>query len=420
MKLSLVQEAQAASAVLVCDGAGQIKRLVRDTIGLEEILVEGRLLQDVVGVGSAAQARAFIEALRLGEPIEEWQLEVPIFARRVSLSFVGCAVRFNHLLLIASHSRSGLIRTCEELLECDGSQECPESALNQFLAALRSDPAARPKASDNNARLYGELDTMQRELSVRSAELSRAADQRNRLYAAVAHDLRSPLAAVNGYANLMLEDSDGAMRYEARESISRIKASSEFAIDLIDSLLDPSTIESGRLELKKRPVCLSEIVSGTLAANEFFARQRKVRLNATLPEDLHPARVDPGRIAQVLNHLVANAIKFSPCGASVRVSLEQLGADAKIRIVDEGPGISRARLSRILTSPQIQRVGAQPPKPIGIGLAICRKVIAAHGGRFEVESEPGIGSTFTLILPLGQPHRPLAEHPSSQSPHQEN
>jgi len=416
MKLSLVQEAQAASAVLICDGAGQIKRVLRDTIGLEEILIEGRLLQDVIGVGSAAKARAFIEALRLGEPIEEWQLEMPIFARRVSLSFVGCAVRFNHLLLVASHSRSGLIRTCEELLECDGSSECPESALNQFLAALRSEPLPRPKPFDNNAKLYGELDTMQRELSVRSAELSRAADQRNRLYAAVAHDLRSPLAAVNGYASLMLEDGDGAMRPEACESLSRIKASSEFAIDLIDSLLDPSAIESGRLELKKRAVCLSEVVSGTLATNELFARQRNVHLSATLPGDLHPARVDPGRIAQVLNHLVANAIKFSPSGASVSVSLEQSGANATLRIVDQGPGMTRARLSRILTSPQIQRVGAQPPKPIGIGLAICRKVVAAHGGRFEVDSEPGVGSTFTIVLPLSQ-HHPRLEHPTTPAAH---
>ncbi|HUA35527.1 MAG TPA: HAMP domain-containing sensor histidine kinase [Candidatus Binataceae bacterium] len=416
MKLSLVQEAQAASAVLICDGAGQIKRVLRDTIGLEEILIEGRLLQDIIGVGSAAKARAFIEALRLGEPIEEWQLEMPIFARRVSLSFVGCAVRFNHLLLVASHSRSGLIRTCEELLECDGSSECPESALNQFLAALRSEPLPRPQPFDNNAKLYGELDTMQRELSVRSAELSRAADQRNRLYAAVAHDLRSPLAAVNGYASLMLEDGDGAMRPEACESLSRIKASSEFAIDLIDSLLDPSAIESGRLELKKRAVCLSEVVSGTLATNELFARQRNVHLSATLPGDLHPARVDPGRIAQVLNHLVANAIKFSPSGASVSVSLEQSGANATLRIVDQGPGMTRARLSRILTSPQIQRVGAQPPKPIGIGLAICRKVVAAHGGRFEVDSEPGVGSTFTIVLPLSQ-HHPRLEHPTTPAAH---
>jgi len=417
MELTLVQQAQAASAVLICDGAGQIKRVLRDTIGLEEVLVEGRLLQNVIGVGSAAKARAFIEAVRLGEPIEEWQLEVPIFARRVSLSMVGCAVRFNHLLLIASHSRSGLIRTCEELLECDESSECPESALNQFLAALRSDPCGRPKPFDNNAKLYGELDTMQRELSVRSAELSRAADERNRLYAAVAHDLRSPLAAVNGYANLMLEDGDGEMRPEARESLSRIKASSEFAIDLIDSLLDPATIESGRLELKKRAVCLSEVVSGTLATNELFARRRNVHLTAALHDDSQPARVDPGRIAQVLNHLVANAIKFSPSGANVSVSLEHAASDATIRIVDEGPGMSRARLSRILTSPQIQRVGAIPPKPIGIGLAICRKVIAAHGGRFEVESEPGIGSTFTIVLPTGDPHRPHTEFPDARAAH---
>jgi signal transduction histidine kinase len=416
MRLTLVQEAQAASVVMICDGRGQIRRVIRDTIGLDEIFAERKTLQELTEPGGAARARAFVEATRLGEPIEEWPLEVTIFARRVTLCFVGCAVRFNHLLVIAADSRSALIRTCEESLECDPSPELPESAINQFLAALRSEPRPARDSFEHNARLYGELDTMQRELNLRSSELSRAAEERNRLYAAVAHDLRSPLAAVNGYAGLMLDDDADAMQPEARESLLRIKASSESAIDLIDSLLDPSTIDGGRLELKKRMVKLSEVISGVIAVNQFFAQRRNVRLDTSFNEGLLPIAVDSGRIAQVLNHLVANAIKFSPTGGIVNVGLEQSPLQATIRVADHGPGFSRARLTRIFSIPHVHNVLASRAKPIGVGLAICRKVISAHGGRLEVASDQNRGTTFTVVIPVRQTAQSRGVAPSHHAP----
>jgi signal transduction histidine kinase len=404
MRLTLVQEAQAASIVLICQGDGLIKRIVRDTIGLDEIVTTGKHFTQVMEPGSTGRARAFIESLRLCEPIEEWQLNVRVFARNVTLSFVGCAVRFNHILVMGANSRSGLIRSCEERLECDYDAEFPESALNQFLASLRSDPPPAPKSFDNNAKLYNELETMQRELNLRSMELSRAAEERNRLYAMVAHDLRSPLAAIDGYADLMLDGDDIDLKPDIRESLHRIKTSGGFAINLIDSMLDPSAIESGRLQLKKSPIKLSGVICDALKINEIFARRRNVRLDAALADELNTACVDPARIAQVINHLIGNAIKYSPEGGVVCVSLAQSTSTATVSVRDQGPGISRARLARMLATGALQEVGAaKPPKPIGIGLALCRKVVNAHGGQLEVESEPGHGATFSVVLPLAQP-----------------
>ena len=106
-------------------------------------------------VYTAADLEGWDPATRLGEPIEEWQLEVPIFARRVTLSFVGCAVRFNHLVMIGSDASAGLIRACEEPLD-HGADEIPAFAVQQFLAALRSESSS-PKR-DRETRLYRELE----------------------------------------------------------------------------------------------------------------------------------------------------------------------------------------------------------------------------------------------------------------------
>lgn len=400
MRLTLVQEAQAACVVLVCECSGQVSRIIRDTIGLEEIFIDGKCFEQVMEPGSVVPARTFIEALRLGEPIEEYRLNVRVFARNVSLSFVGCAVRFNHLLIIGSNTRAGLIRCCEELLDCDSNAEFPASALNQFLSALRCEPTSTPPLFDRNAKLYGELETMQRELNLRSKELSRAAAERNRLYAMVAHDLRSPLAAIDGYAELMLDDSEIELDADARESLHRIKASGEFAIDLIDTMLSPSAIESGHLELKQRPIRLSEVISGALALSEVFARRHHVRLEAALPDGLRTVRADPVRIAQVVNHLLANAIKHSPIGGIVKVELEQSASQATIRFSDQRRGASRSSTDALPAARTLQAVGRR--KPSNIGLALCRKVICAHGGHLEIDSERVHGSTVSVVLPLSQ------------------
>ncbi len=147
---------------------------------------------------SLSRAHAFVEAMRSAEPIEMWELEVNVAGHSMELVFVGCAVRFNHLVVIASDSRAGRIRACEELLEHE-EEEIPASALHQFLASLRAQQPP-PNYHDRETRLYGELESMERGLKMRGAELRRTIEVRDRLYGAVAHELRSPLTTILGYA----------------------------------------------------------------------------------------------------------------------------------------------------------------------------------------------------------------------------
>jgi signal transduction histidine kinase len=260
MRLTLVQEPRAAAIVIICDGSGIIRRIIRDSLGLSHLFCSGREFAAAIEPQSLSHVHAFIEATRLAEPIEVWELDINIAGHARELCFVGCAVRFNHLVIIGADSRAGLIRACEELRNHE-EDEIPLSALQQFLAALRSEPV--PRNRDRETRLYGELESMERELKNRGAELKHALEERNRLYGAVAHDLRSPLSAILGYTELLLDDEGEKLRPEVRESLRRIQVSSGDAVKMIDTLIAEAKADAGRLDLKKSPAHVRALASVT-------------------------------------------------------------------------------------------------------------------------------------------------------------
>jgi hypothetical protein len=222
MRLTLVQEPRAAAITIICDGAGTVRRFICDSLGPEHRVRPGGEFAAAVEPQSLSRARAFIEATRLAEPIESWELEVKVAGRASKMCFVGCAVRFNHLVIIGSDSRAGLIRACEELLEHE-EDEIPASALQQFLAALRSEQPARSD-HDRETRFYGELESMERELKMRGAELRRTIEERNRLYGAVAHDLRSPRSSATPSCSSTTTNNQLRPEVANRSNVSRPRA----------------------------------------------------------------------------------------------------------------------------------------------------------------------------------------------------
>jgi hypothetical protein len=142
MRLTLVQEPRAAAIVMVCDGAGIVRNIMRDLFSLEHLFAPGDAFAAAVEPQSSSPAHAFIAAVRLAEAIELWEFEVRGVGHSSDACFVGCAVRFNHLVIIGSDSCAGLIRAREELLEHE-EDEIPASALHQVLAALRGEQPAR-------------------------------------------------------------------------------------------------------------------------------------------------------------------------------------------------------------------------------------------------------------------------------------
>jgi signal transduction histidine kinase len=225
---------------------------------------------------------------------------------------------------------------------------------------------------------------------VRTADRDRAA-----FLAAVSHELRSPLNAILGFADILMAEVDGPLSPEAREEVEQILGSGRHLLDLINDILELSALESGQLKLSRTRVDLVAIAAEVVreAAGLVGARPVAVRMEG---EGSVYARADPKRVRQVVTNLVGNAIKFTQAGEVV-VGYE--GRFARLSVRDTGPGISPQQRALLFQEYKQTKEERARRRGTGLGLAISRRLALMHGGTIQVESELGRGSTFKVLLP---------------------
>ncbi|HEX8203546.1 MAG TPA: hybrid sensor histidine kinase/response regulator, partial [Isosphaeraceae bacterium] len=250
-------------------------------------------------------------------------------------------------------------------------------------------------------RLNNDLGAAQRELARKNAELERLNAQKNQFLGMAAHDLRNPLGVILNYSDFLLDDPGAAFSTEQRAFLEIIRSSSDFMLRLVNDLLDVSLIEAGRLELDRKPVDLGRLTARAVGLNRLLAERKSILLSLSDAEDGPTLALDAGKIEQVLNNLITNAIKFSHAGTTVSVSVRRRGGAAEVAVADEGQGIPAAERERLFRP--FGRTSVQPTageQSTGLGLSICRRIVEGHGGRIWAESQEGRGSTFTFALPL--------------------
>ena len=217
--------------------------------------------------------------------------------------------------------------------------------------------------------------------------------------AMVSHELRAPLSSIKGSAATLVE-SGPALDPAATAQFHRIiERQADQMQELITDLLDVARIESGELVIAPEPVELSELVDA--ARNTLLSGSLQNEVRIELPPDLPRVMADKRRVTQVLLNLLSNAARHSPHGAPISLSASQVGVEVEVRIADSGAGISAERLPLLFRkfSRRPVEAGAEPPDS-GLGLAICKGIVEAHGGRIRAESEGlGRGSQFTFTLP---------------------
>lgn len=252
----------------------------------------------------------------------------------------------------------------------------------------------------SNAALEGtneRLQTLNDQLNAAMDELRRLEQQRADFLNMISHDLRIPLTAIQGYAEFLEEGVGGPLSPQQVDYLRGMTGAIESMTRLLDQLLDFARMEAGHLKLDCQLIDLAELVSESVAPLRVLAERKQQVLI------LHPATspalvlADPERIQQVLVNLVSNAVKYTQEHGHIEVAIE--GDPERVRVVvkDDGPGIApedRAHLFQRFFRAQATR--AQPGT--GLGLAIAQGIIEAHGGRIDVESEPGHGSTFWFEL----------------------
>jgi two-component system phosphate regulon sensor histidine kinase PhoR len=229
-------------------------------------------------------------------------------------------------------------------------------------------------------------------------ELKSLQTMRREFVGNISHELRTPLAGIKAIVETL---QDGAVddKKAARDFLARVDSEVDRMMQMVTELAELSRIESGRGNLKPETVNLNSLIEEVIASFKPQADRKSVALSAKLFTDLPLIRVDKDRIYQVITNLVHNAIKFTHSGGSVLISTEVSENSVLVKVSDTGIGISREDLARIFER-FYKADKARSGEGAGLGLAIAKHVVQAHGGNIWVESEEGKGSTFFFNLPL--------------------
>lgn len=249
--------------------------------------------------------------------------------------------------------------------------------------------------------LYFFVWRLMNELQSRNRELHSMNEQRNKFLGIAAHDLRNPLAIIKGYLFLLRGGILGPINEQQHHVIGRMEKNSQSMFSLVEDLLDVSTIEAGKLDLQRRPVDLKEFLEEVRAQSEILARGKQIGVRLRIETDLPPVELDPDRIAQVLNNLVTNALKYSFPDTEIEIAARADDGWVVVSVSDQGQGIPTEEIPDLFGD--FVRTSVRPTggeKSTGLGLAIVKRIVEAHGGKVWAESNHQKGSTFYFTLPF--------------------
>ena len=223
----------------------------------------------------------------------------------------------------------------------------------------------------------------------------------------MSHELRTPLNAVSGFAQILQQRYYGDLNDKQAEYVADIRKSGDLLLELIDDVLDLSKIEAGKMDMDEQPMVLGEAIGEAVRFVKERARDGGLRLSIDAGDGLPRLLADRRRVKQILLNLLSNAIKFTNQGGRVTVTAGR-GDDGglALSVADTGIGMDPAEIPKALSMfGQIESFVSKRHPGSGLGLALCRSLARLHGADLRIESEPGVGTTVTVIFP---PERTLA------------
>ncbi len=301
-----------------------------------------------------------------------------------------------------------LVRTHQVLLGAAGGAVIIGLALGIFLARTLTRPvreltaATRAMASGElkqrvPVRSQDELGELAASFNQMSADLARANEHRRQMTADIAHDLRTPLTVITGYIEALrdgvLKPSSGRFEviYDEAQHLNR----------LVEDLRTLSLADAGELTLQRLKMSPRPLLERTAAAYGHLAEQQTIALEVETDPKLPEVHVDPERMAQVLGNLVSNGLRHTPAGGQITLAARHRGREVELVVRDNGEGIAPEVLPRIFDRfYRGDRSRQQRDGESGLGLAIARSIVEAHGGTIAAASERGGGTTFTIVLPV--------------------
>ena len=227
--------------------------------------------------------------------------------------------------------------------------------------------------------------------------LRRLDEMKSSLLSVVSHELKTPLTSIRMAVHLLLEERVGPLTSKQTELVMAAREDSDRLGKIIEDLLDIGRLESGRVEMELQSQPAEQLVSDAVGRLESAFHDRGITLQVDVPSETPPVLADPARIDHVFSNLLTNAMKFTPPGGRVRVYTETDDAAVRFVVEDTGVGIPAEALPRVFD--RFFRVSrANQPSGAGLGLAIAKEIVEAHGGQIAVQSTEGQGSRFSFTL----------------------
>ena len=246
-----------------------------------------------------------------------------------------------------------------------------------------------------------------RELELRNRESEQANQLKTEFLANMSHELRSPLHTVIGFAELLAEETHGALGEKQKRFLTHIQNDSQHLLDIINDLLDLSKIEAGRLELRREAFDIVPVMEDALSSVRPRATAKSVEIRTEITVSVAVV-ADRLRFKQILHNLLSNAVKFTPDGGKIRVEAEPRDRFAEISVSDTGIGIPEDQHRAVFDKFYQVRSATRGGGGTGLGLAITKGLVEQHGGKIWLKSEPGNGSCFTFTIPLEQSYEKSA------------
>jgi PAS domain S-box-containing protein len=235
----------------------------------------------------------------------------------------------------------------------------------------------------------------------------------------VSHELRTPMTSISGYVELMLTGEEDDLTPDQREYLTIVHNNAKRMVALVSDLLDLSSIEAGKLVLRRRPVTLSLVAEEAARVLRPLIAAKTQTLQLAIPEGLPRVMADPDRLAQILTNLLSNAHKYTPAGGHISLAASSRDGAVHVEVIDSGPGISDEDLPNLFGKFfRGSNPAARAQRGTGLGLAITRSLVELHGGEVAVKSKLGQGSAFSFTLPaapVGQEDELEPEYTTSPS-----
>jgi signal transduction histidine kinase len=282
-----------------------------------------------------------------------------------------------------------------------GKKSRGSSEVNQLEKELRL-------TLEDTAHLQNQLaETNMKILELEKGHKSERSSEQAEVLASISQELRQPMSSIVGYTDLLLGESVGILGALQRKFVERVKASTERIGSLIDDLIQVTTLESGLSDLKSELVDLNAIIDNAMSYTSSQLREKNINMHLDLPKVMEPIRADRESIQQILIHLLQNAGAATPIEGKVTLKvqtrIEEKNDYIMIQVTDSGGGIPAEDLPRVFTRLyRADNVLIQGVGDTGVGLSIAKTLTEAQHGRIWVETEPGLSSTFSVLLPIAR------------------